>query len=373
VRTATQKYDDIPAKTHETVHFGVAVIVLNGYARTLYPNTIDATARAIIEDANKHDARMRMNAQLPGMSLLPLNDLRSWGDTDLDSLRESYCWTSTKYGTYSPPIQPLENFSYIQSNGYKFYRNGARTTAAVTAQAQVWYDSLMTQGGLKPFPIFDLELPRPGWYLYMGQIISRLYQSAFTTFFTHPDGSWALYDQQMIYNANGMFRDGSPAGPGWNSCDPAKLEHCIFDAVSLRGNSQHPALESSFLALYNKAVSKIVDDHTTAKHMLPLATDYSDIRIKFSVRPINDGTDPLVQYAEIKMDWYPGFSCYYVERWYWSGTRDWGVGFDSQSGGGFQLFSLCQFAQMASGDPSSLSPMEQNNAVIFSSVVLIDT
>ena len=371
VRTATNVFDDVN-KYHETIHFGLAIITMNKYRETLYPKTIPDSVKEIIEDANSCDIRERMNSQMPGMSLLPLNDLRTWGDTDLDSLRESYVWTSAKHGTYSPPIQPLNNFDQIQTHGYKFYRNGARLTAVPTAAAQTWYDYLMTQGGLKPFPIFDLDNPRPGWYLYMGQIISRLYQSPYTAFFTHPDGSWAIYDQQMVYNGNGMYRDGSPAGPGYLSCDPARLEHCIFDKVHFATTMQRPVWNTSFLKLYNQAVTGLVDDGTLPKHMTPLLSDYSEIKVKFKINAIADTIDATLTYAEIQMDWYKGFTCYYVERWYWSGTRNFGTGFESQSGGGFQLFSLCQYAQLTSGAAASVPPISNNTPVKFSSAVLID-
>jgi hypothetical protein len=372
VRTATNIFDDI-SKNHETVHFGLAIIVMNKYQETLYPKTIPDSAKAIIADANACDVRARMEAQLPNMSLMPLNDLRTWGDTDLDSLRESYVWTSAKHGTYSPPIQPLNNFDHIQTVGYKFYRNGARLTATPTAAAQTWYDDLMTQGGIKSFPIFDLDNPRPGWYLYMGQVISRLYQSPYTAFFTHPDSSWAIYDQQMVYNGNGMYRDGSPAGPGYLSCDPARLEHCIFDKVHFATTMQRPTWNTSFLKLYNQAVKKyVIDAGDPTKNLRTLAEDYSDIKITFTVNGIADTIDAALTYAEIQMNWYPGFTCYYVERWYWSGTRNFGTGFESQTGGGFQLFSLGQYAQLTSGAASSVPPIANSTPVKFSSAVLID-
>ena len=371
IQTGCSKFDDAP-KTHESIHFGVSVIVMNKYQRTLYPNTIDPTMQVIIEDANSHDAKARMNLQMGGMALLPLNDLRTWGNVDLDSLRESYAWTSAKVGTYTPPIQPLDNFGAMQTSGYKFYRNGARLTAVPTAAAQVWYDSNMAQGGIKPFPIFDLDNPRPGWYLYMGQIIARLFQSPFTTFFSHPNGSWAFFDQQFVYNKNGMKRDGSVTGLGYNECDPANLEHCIFDFVYFAGSSKRAAQTSSFLKLYNLAAKAHVPDGTTKKNIRQLAVDYSDMRVQFEVNPIADSIDPTLLYAEIKMKWYPGFTSYFVERWYWSGIRDFGIGFESQTGGEYQLFSLGAYAQLTSGAAGSTPPMSNNNPVKFSSCVMID-
>lgn len=370
-RTATNAFDDKPVNSHETMHFGIAVIVMNKYQRTLYPNSTPVLIKQIIDSANSNDARVRMNAQMPGMTLMPLNDLREWGDPDLDSLRESYVWTTLKQGTYTPPIQPLDNFGDIQTHGYKFYRNGARLTASVSAATQMWYDSLMTQGGIKPFPIFDIDKPRPGWYLYMGQIISRFFQTPWTAFFSHPDGSWALFDQQFIYNANGMYRDGTITGPGYNSCDPNKLEHCIFDVVHFASSGSRPLWETSFLKLYNQAITNYVTDNTIPQNLKLLDPTYKDMRITFKVNPKNDSVDPTLQYAEIEMTWYPGFTFYYVERWYWTGSRSFGIGFESQSGGGFQLFSLAHYAQLHSGDAASVPPLSNNTPIKFSSAVMI--
>jgi len=169
-----------------------------------------------------------------------------------------------------------------------------------------------------------------------------------------------------------MYRDGSPAGPGYLSCDPARLEHCIFDKVHFATTMQRPVWNTSFLKLYNQAVTGLVDDGTLPKHMTPLLPDYSEIKVKFKINAIADTIDATLTYAEIQMDWYKGFTCYYVERWYWSGTRNFGTGFESQSGGGFQLFSLCQYAQLTSGAAASVPPISNNTPVKFSSAVLID-
>jgi hypothetical protein len=130
---------------------------------------------------------------------------------------------------------------------------------------------------------FYLTEPRFGWAIYADEIMNRLMCAPSSTFFAHPNGSWAFYSAQFIYNRNPMVIDGfaeeysfittdlgeypGPPTPlplpgatilNINTLAPfdiTGLEHCLFDRCHFE--TRTTAADTTFVELYNSAVAKL--------------------------------------------------------------------------------------------------------------------
>jgi len=359
-------------------HFGLTVRVMGDYKTTMFPDSIDDTAKQMILTAAKtFDARAYMLNAFNDMAFMPLNDLRGWGDPDLDSLREEYC-RSFSHTTYTPPIDPQFNWANIQTFGAKYYKTGARDFPVPTAAASMWYHNLMNRG-IRPFAMFDLTEPRPGWMLYAFETMKSLFSSPYTTFYSHPNGTWALFEQSFIYNRNPLIsahNDPTTAKiiqSALGDFDVLKVEHCIFDRIHFSlptGLGTTGTKDTSFLAQYNEAVVRQTLGEGITDDTRALKKDYSDMRVAFSLDTIADPYDPTVEYLNLRADWYDGYTVWMRETGVFSGQKDFGVGFDSRSAGSL---SATSFATLWETSLASLEePMfAHNHKVTFSTCVFV--
>jgi hypothetical protein len=244
---------------------------------------------------------------------MPLNDLRDWTDADLSSLRERYTRALTKagattpYGTYAGNPTPYLN-AEISEFGYKYWKTGSYATPAPSTAAKNWYDNIVRHGLLKPYVLFDLQLPRPGWWQHTGQLVQRLETNPHHTFFTHPNGAWAFFSQDFIY------------------------------------------------------AGKITDDSATV--------NLADMKIQFVPGTIADPYDPSITYAQMRVNWPTGYSAYYRELGYFSGTKS--SNFDVRMLGGALDLSLSALWKITPPDSSLLTaPCSVHTPVTFSTCVLI--
>lgn len=362
-----------------TIHFGMTVYVMNKYADTLFPDLVPPPIRDIITANGQIDQRAVMDSTFPGITLMPLNDMRDWTDPDLASLRENYSRMFSS-DTYAAGTDPLENWNQMETFGQLYWKTGARDFPLPSTAATVWYNSLMAQGGLRPFGMFYLIEPRPGWFLYTAQMMQRIVMAATATFFSHPNGTWAYFDKQWLYNANGYLPivtlGGSHSGIG--DLDPAGLEHCVFDKVHFqldRGGVTFTR-DSNFVELYNLAIQRAKKNKTLADDSEEIDPTYKDIKGVFTVGTVADTFDPTVSYAKLLMNWYPkvtpGGHYYFVDRAYYSGTKDFFIGFEFAMMG--HLANFCFGAIMYRvSDDSAVSPLFDSFGITFSSCVAITT
>jgi hypothetical protein len=86
-----------------------------------------------------------------------------------------------------------------------------------------------------------------------------MYMCPVTTFYTHPDGTYAFYDDAWIYNPQGVCNGGNFAqyADTLASFDASLLENVIFDSVHFRFRSAlgFKTHQTTFVELYNKAVT----------------------------------------------------------------------------------------------------------------------
>lgn len=362
--------------TNRTHHFGLSVYVLNKYQTTLYPALIPEEAKDILNASYTiENQREKLLSQCPGIAFMPLNDIRGWGDAEMDSLREWYCRSFT-HETYTPPINPADNWLQVTEIGHKYYKTGARDFPAPTTDQINWYRFCLGMQGIAPFGMFDITNPLPGWCQYLNHMRTINYVTPYTTFFSHPNGTWALFDYQFIYNSNGLpFGQFEAGGSSVAMCVPEGFEHCIFDRVHFVSQQygSRVSIDSSFLKLYNKAIAKEKKNNTLLDDAEELNSDYSDMRIQFERNWLVDAVDFRVNYAELVMTWPPtNTKYYYKERGYRDGGLDLlVVGAESDNSGGLLHYTLGAWATLVSNGGQFYVPLQHESPIRFSSCVLI--
>lgn len=361
-----------------TIHFGLTVYVMNKYADTLFPNLTPQSIRDIIKFNGTADQRAILNSTFPGITLMPLNDLRDWSDPDMLSLRETYS-RSFSHQTYAPGTYPYDNWSQMESFGNLYWKTGPRDYPVTSAATLLWYNSLMGQAGLRPFAMFYLTDPRPGWYLYNACMMARIYITASCTFFTHPNGTWALFDKQWLYNQNGLEVLGTYGGSDHSfisNLDPTKIEHCVFDKVHFqldRGGLTFKR-DSTFVELYNLAIDRAKKTKKLLDNSIPINITYKDVRGFFSVSSVLDSVDPTVSYAKLLFSWYPNVEptghWYFVDRAYYNGSKDYFLGFESTMMGHLANYNFGAIMFRVADDVPE-SPLFAYTGITFSSCVAI--
>jgi len=313
------------AYPYQAVHKVVFIITLNKYRRTLYPETMRDDIKAYFtEDLLTFNPRATVLAD-PTLLLMPLNDLRDWSDTDLSNLRNYYC------------------------EGVFHYKTGTGYTTPAGDLLRWWANAMNVY--LPPSNLLWITAPRFSWYAYADEIMNRLHVAPDSTFFVHPEGTWAFFDQKHIYNKHGLF------GPVGNHDaltpimdDPDAFEHVIFDAVHLEVNSS--VVDTSFVELYNKAVNKGLADGTLTQpfDLLSKALLRADL-IKTRLLDVPTG----IEWLELHVQWTGGYNGYYPETAYQGGSYYAGGSSYSGTGGlmDLQLAALFYPASNYSGSPNS--------------------
>jgi hypothetical protein len=147
------------------------------------------------------------------------------------------------------------------------------------------------------------------------------------------------------------------------------MEHCIFDQVSLevwKENSSTTSV-SSFRKLYNQAIidgkaNKLITDDSVE---IPLA----DLKVEFVPGTLVDPYDPSITYAQMQLNW-AGFSAYYLELGYFSGTKS--SSFDARQLGGALDLSLSALWKVSAADSADYcAPNTKTKPITFSTCVLI--
>jgi hypothetical protein len=302
----------------------------------------------------------------------------------MQRLRERYCRSLTKAGAEAPyaaptggpyagNTQPYGNPD-ISEIGYKYWKEGTYDYAAPTTEDYNWYNNVVRHGLLKPYVLFDLETPRPGWWQYMGQLILRFEVSPQTTFFVHPNGSWAFFNQSFIYNGNGLHLVPiGTTGIGVSEWDAANMEHCIFDKVHFSVWSNQgtaTTISTTFRDLYNQAIANGIEDKTLTDNSQPISL--SDMRATFTAGTIVDPYDADVTYAQMQVNWPPSFTAFYRELAYFSGTKIAANSFDAHLLGG--ALDLSMGALWKSDDVEGATliyPDQLNTPATFSTCVMI--
>lgn len=315
---------------HYTEHIGLIVFTLNRYREALYPETITDFARGELGYRVETSGRALVDASTNQMLLL--NELTDWTDAEFAGYR------NYRQQGVSKSISPTP----------------ATPTAETEHRFAVRYNLADYRG------LMTITDPCFGWNVYAYSLCSALHTTEMSSFFAHPDGSWALYDQQYVYNRHGVpttWLFGSITANTYDNVDLTKFEHCIFDAVRLKNS---PA--TTFRALYNRAVAKGVADGTLVADLQPV--ELTDLRAVFSKHARVSGSATV---AMIGITW-GGLTGYYLEGSYATASALASYPFGDQ--GGTLMLSLGD-AFKAAADGTGLVFFGNATPIKFSSAVLV--
>ena len=370
--------------TKQTVHFGVVVYTLNRYRHTFFPDSMTAGNQADITDKVDVDIRAAMVAEFGVLDLMPLNDLSDWTNARMQRLRERYSRSLTQaaaeiYGAYAGNTQPYGNPDaggvMPGAVGYKYWKTGAFDYPAPTADDYVWYNYVFRHGINRPYSLFDLVNPRPGWWQHSAHILLKCEINPHTTFFTHPNGTWALFNQSLLYNKNGIHLVNlGDAGLGTGEWDAANMEHCVFDKVHFSVWSEEgtpTTIDTTLRELYNQAITNGRADDSLTDNSQEIAL--SDMRVTFTPGTIADPYDGLVTYAQMQITWPAGYNSYHREVGYFSGTKGaGGRGYYPGVVGGSLDLSLSGLWKEGPAEGAAMSsPEVQHTPITFSTCVMI--
>jgi hypothetical protein len=179
-----------------------------------------------------------------------------WTDADMEILRY---WIVNVFGTHPPDV--LVPTSAL---------NTTLATAVPLGPLTSWWGALSTYSDAMNQIL--ISNPRFHWQMYSDCIVNALAWSPWSTFFAHPNGTWAYYDQARFYNQDGIpssqlgghRRGAEDYNLDYTTlADPTTWEHCIFDRVHFQftfGDGKTYSSDTTFVQLYNNALTKAIDE-----------------------------------------------------------------------------------------------------------------
>lgn len=248
--------------------FGAAVVVKGRLKEILLPKTA-ATAEG--QSLAAHKANMRELVEKDGRKLL--NDLIAvdarwqrilttpadgdgWSNSAFASVRDGWARGNNDFH-FTPAGNNGSGFPYGgQGAPFDVYKTGSAPadSPAILSAKEDLYSRWLTSRFDNLGALFVCREPKWGWHMYASYAADIMWLSPEVTFFVHPGGSWAYWDNVHVYVPHPFVRF-VPGGPGgYTSFDPAAVEHVIFDRVHLQQGASFR--DTTFFDLYNKAVSK---------------------------------------------------------------------------------------------------------------------
>lgn len=276
-------------------HFAVAIVYQGEIIDWIYPDSMAAGTKTALNDGMIVSGRAVINALVLGdanWALVPLN--QSLGgfaaDTGFTGYRDYWAYGAGYKAT--PVLRPVD------ADDIEALWNG------------IWKAGLGTGEGNEH--LWLCTTPKWGWHCYESVAQMALRLAVDTTFYMHPNGTWAFWNNAWIYNPQGTI---DPVGASWDDYntldyfDETQLEHVIFDKVSfafINANETVTRRGSTFLVLYNSAVTKGIDSDTLEAGIETIAP--VDLRATFSK---GSKTDSGSTFLNLQADW-DG-----VSYWYW--------------------------------------------------------
>ena len=299
-------------------------VIHSGQSKELmFPQTMPQVWRDELTAAATMTGRARINGLIAGDPTWALTPLASpydgWTDAGAIAYREFWSYQPhywyNEVWTLSDPDIFFHGSSY-PTGGYVVYRDapgGYSAPGGLQATQQILFYRYSPPLGTSEHLVF-CDNPRWGWNLYNGVMAFYSAVSPTTTFYTHPNGSFCLYCDMFIFNAQGMPNwgvDSSTAAdvPYTDSLaifDATQFEHCIFDRVHLevkKALGTSASVGTTFMELYNRAVQKGLDDNALEEGIKLMSL--ADIRGTFE-KTVTHGTDIqgyAVDYLELKFTW----------------------------------------------------------------------
>lgn len=269
--------------TYSTAQIAVVVVHSGKYKDTLWPETMPVEDRVQVQSLIDLNGRAYMNNLIANQGsdpweVMPLNsDRDGWSSAGVQNYRAWWLNDEQYWYNYSFVLQDPDVWYYGTSypnQGYILYKLTS-PTPTLNAAGTAAYKACNAEGASHKHLMFCTN-PKFGWHAYMSLTRAAFWLHQFNTFYTHPNGSWALFENGLLYDLNGVpgmyvatnygdtsYVDGVD-GFEWKyetyeAYDPAKIEHCIFDRIHFELRTFKQVMgkkDTSFRELYNKAVEK---------------------------------------------------------------------------------------------------------------------
>jgi hypothetical protein len=266
-------------------HFAVGIVHGAGFVELIYPDTMEEAKKIELQavaaiDGRAYYADKIANKGSDTIEQMPLgHPYDGWGtNTNYDAWRtliahSQLYWYNESWVLRDPNV--WYHGSTYPTDGWVRYKDPTSTGfTGYTGSVPVNEIPLMESPPLSAALHLALcDNPRWGWHYYQGVFQKYFMVSPWTTFFTHPNGSYAFYSDAFFYNTQGMMEtsQASPTvayveyGKPLDIFDETKIEHCIFDRVLLQvkgKTGQAASLATSFRELYNQAVTNGITAQT---------------------------------------------------------------------------------------------------------------
>jgi hypothetical protein len=328
---------------YEIQHPSAAIVTFNTLRTVLFPDTIPGDKQAQLTGMAAPITR----AFLDGLTFVALNDSGSWSDStprDLKNLRDFASQASGIKASIIPaPTSPDDELlTWFNGQGLNTY------LTPVTG------DLFLVDSTSQPI--------RFGWFAYADVLMTVMGVTPRSTFFVHPNKSWAFFDQHRIYNPYGVPSIGiNGSSDTLTDCLASmELEHVIYDQVHLE--TSKGSLDTSFVELYNKAAAAHAADDEPFT-----ALTKASLRATLSKQVWTHS--PGNEFLQVRAQWYPfNATYYYLEPGFVGGSGSESL---TDPGGLVDLtFGALWFTSLGmSGD--YVKPTERETPITFSSVVMI--
>jgi hypothetical protein len=313
--------------------FAMVIYIGGVYKEALFPTEIpftDASKAGIVADATV-DYRARIDSYIAADATwerVPLNiSPDGFSVTDMTAYREHFARRRNKYGFYQGVSGDARfwHTGLVTNDCYKLITLdgvGVPNWPDVNTDINGVEEDMLGRWATYPqiatgvtHLLFCTD-PKFTWNKYQSYIADVLYTCAGTTFYVHPNGSYAFWDNASLWNGNGFNRDLA-------SFDSTKVKHVIFDRIKMVVPSKTGTLVTgytTFFALYNQAVQSGIDAGTLAAGIEVMTPE--SLRATFATGVITNstGTPSTAFLLDLRATWdgtnyyfpEPGITDYYL-------------------------------------------------------------
>ena len=306
-------------------HFG-AWIVHGGVGKeVLFPeNTPDDIKLKLNSYAQLNGRQFLAQKMLGGgWEYVPVTTPNDGWGSSLSAYRD--WWAYQKFFWYNDWFARIDPDVWFYGTGYPtqgYVQYKVGTAPGFPSDGNATFKWLNSIGG-DHRNLFFCTNPRWGWNQYVARVPFFMAHTSYTTFFTHPNGSYMFWSDIWLYDRNGLPGDyvnatgagassevGQGSGFDYNYdtlavYDPSLIEHVIFDRVhfEIRVKDQ-PARtnNTTFLDLYNRAVNagKLAKTLPDSENLNVLKLN--DMRATF-IKEIGNDVGQTHLFLDLKMTW----------------------------------------------------------------------
>lgn len=310
-----------------TQEFGVAIWFAGEHKKTMYPDIMVQAKRDMIDaevDKMKNSRQLLTDwlAADSGRQLIPLNapedGWAGFNNFRASSAQAELYWYNEPWVVDDPRFEVHGTIDNYPDGGWVRYRTSGFAGGDVSDESQKWQQTYAA-----PLALMFCDSPKFGWYRYMVDLRSVMSIMPFTTFFTHPSGTYAFWTNHLLYDSVGAVNNTVSCFTGYNgtaylfdglegALDSAKWEHCIFDCIHLEVTSPTGAaavLDTTFLDMYNQAVEAGLEAETLEEGISTITKTDLQATIAISKTTMDYGAGitykiPLIELTWMGKKWY---------------------------------------------------------------------